>query len=80
MVMMMIMMVMIRSFLVNNGLSELFHNIFISGTMKISKLVAKFTILLLLLFFFSPVTGLEWPRGFQKVKVPRLRDNGTGWW
>ena len=20
------------------------------------------------------------PRGFQEVKVPRLRDNGTGWW
>jgi hypothetical protein len=28
----------------------------------------------------SPVTGLEWPRGFQKVKVPRFHDNGTGWW
>ena len=28
----------------------------------------------------SPVTGLEWPRGFQGVKVPRLHDNGTGWW
>jgi len=27
----------------------------------------------------SPVTGLEWPRGFQEVKVPRLHDNGTGW-
>ena len=25
----------------------------------------------------SPVTGLEWPRGFQEVKVPRFRDNGT---
>jgi hypothetical protein len=24
--------------------------------------------------------GLEWPRGFQEVKVPRLNDNGTGWW
>ena len=23
-------------------------------------------------------TGLEWPRGFQEVKVPRLHDNGTG--
>jgi len=22
----------------------------------------------------------EVPRGFQEVKVPRLRDNGTGWW
>ena len=28
----------------------------------------------------SPVTGLEWPRGFQEVKVPRFRDNDTGWW
>jgi hypothetical protein len=27
-----------------------------------------------------PVTGLEWPRGFQEVKVPRFLDNGTGWW
>jgi len=28
----------------------------------------------------SPATGLEWPRGFQEVKVPRFHDNGTGWW
>jgi len=28
----------------------------------------------------SPVTGLEWPRGFQEVKFPRFHDNGTGWW
>jgi hypothetical protein len=28
----------------------------------------------------SPVTGLEWPRGFQEVKVPKFLDNGTGWW
>ena len=27
----------------------------------------------------SPVTGLEWPGGFQEVKVPRFHDNGTGW-
>ena len=20
------------------------------------------------------------PRGFQEVKVPRLRDSGSGWW
>jgi len=26
----------------------------------------------------SPVTGLEWPRGFQEVKMPRFHDNGTG--
>jgi len=28
----------------------------------------------------SAVTGLEWPRVFQEVKVPRFHDNGTGWW
>jgi len=28
----------------------------------------------------SPVTGLEWPRGFQEVKVPRFHDSGTGRW
>jgi hypothetical protein len=28
----------------------------------------------------SPVTGLEWPRGLQEVKVPRFHDNSTGWW
>jgi hypothetical protein len=28
----------------------------------------------------SPVTGLEWPRGFQEVKFPRFLDNGAGWW
>ena len=22
----------------------------------------------------------EVPRGFQEIKVPRLRDNGPGWW
>ena len=22
----------------------------------------------------------EVPREFQEVKIPRLRDNGTGWW
>ena len=27
-----------------------------------------------------PVTGLEWPRGFQEVKAPRFLDNGTEWW
>jgi hypothetical protein len=28
----------------------------------------------------NAVAGLEWPRGFQEVKVPRFHDNGTGWW
>jgi len=27
----------------------------------------------------SPITGLEWARGFQEVRVPRFHDNGTGW-
>jgi hypothetical protein len=26
------------------------------------------------------IRGLEWPRGFQEVKVPRFHDNGIGWW
>jgi len=26
----------------------------------------------------SAFTGLERPRGFQEVKVPRFHDNGTG--
>jgi hypothetical protein len=28
----------------------------------------------------SSVTGVEGPRGFQEVKVPRFLYNGTGWW
>jgi hypothetical protein len=28
----------------------------------------------------SPIKGLEWPRGFQEIKVPRFHENGTGWW
>jgi len=28
----------------------------------------------------SPVTGPEGPRDFQEIKVPRFRDNSTGWW
>ena len=28
----------------------------------------------------SPVKGLDWPRGFQEVKVPRFHDNGTERW
>ena len=32
-----------------------------------------------ILLVLISVRGLEWPRGFQEVKVPRLRDNGTEW-
>jgi hypothetical protein len=28
----------------------------------------------------SSITDLEWPRGFQEIKVPRFLVNGTGWW
>ena len=28
----------------------------------------------------NPITGLDRPRGFQEVKVPRIRDNGTELW
>jgi len=28
----------------------------------------------------SPVTALEWPRGFQEVKALRFHDNDTGRW
>jgi len=27
-----------------------------------------------------PLRGLEWPRGFQEVKVPRFHGNGKGRW
>jgi len=27
-----------------------------------------------------PLEARRGPRGFQEVKVPRFRDNGTGWW
>jgi len=37
-------------------------------------------ILVILLLKSSPVTGLEWPRGFQEAEVPRFQENGTGWW
>ena len=28
----------------------------------------------------SPITGLDRPRGFQEINVPKFRDNSTGWW
>jgi len=28
----------------------------------------------------SPVTGLEWPRGFHEVTIPKFHENGTRWW
>ena len=27
-----------------------------------------------------PLEGLDSPRGFHEVKVPRFHDSGTGWW
>jgi len=32
------------------------------------------------IYISNPIIGLEWPRGFQEVKVPRFHDNDTGWW
>jgi len=40
---------------------------------EMAKLVIK-------LLSSSPDKGLEGPRGFQEVKVPRFRDNSIGWW
>jgi len=34
----------------------------------------------LLLAYLHPFTGLDRPRGFQEVTIPRFHDNGTGWW
>jgi hypothetical protein len=39
-----------------------------------------FWIILVFIKKSSPVRGLEWPRGFQEVKVPKFFDNNTGWW
>ena len=39
---------------------------------------SKFTVCMLVKS--SPITGTEGPREFQEVKVPRFRDNITGWW
>jgi len=48
---------------------------------KSSKILHYIQILFMCLYVnSSPVTGLEWPRGFQEVKVPRILDNGTGRW
>ena len=33
---------------------------------------------MLMVNIISPVTGLEWPRGFQEVKVPRFHDTAQG--
>jgi hypothetical protein len=42
--------------------------------------ILTLTLKLYLLMLSRPVTGLEWPREFQEVKVLRFHDNGTGWW
>jgi len=35
---------------------------------------------IVLLNRISPITSLDRPKGFQEVKAPTFRDNGTGWW
>ena len=44
------------------------------------KVVVVVVVVVVIVTVSSPVTGLEWPRGFQEVKVPRFHDNGTGRW
>jgi hypothetical protein len=49
-------------------------------SLEFSELISKKEFVISVKFLqSSPVTGLEWPRGFQEVKVPRFHDNGTGW-
>jgi len=55
----------VSSFLVDSN-----ENLFFSSNLNSSLTLGK----------SNPVTGLEWPRGFQEVKVPRFHDNGTGRW
>jgi len=40
----------------------------------------KIIIIIQIIYFISPLTGPEGPRGFQEIKVPRFRENGPGWW
>jgi len=64
------------------------HHIHPSPAPQIGDLATEITFLIsnlhrktqMACFSSSPITGLEWPRGFQEVKVPRFHDNGTGWW
>ena len=47
---------------------------------RLHEVVITISILCLPACKSSPVTGLEWSRGFQEVMVPRFHDNGTGRW
>ena len=51
-----------------------------SGLLRHTVTKAALEGILLELASTFPVTGLEWPRGFQEVKVSRFHDNGAGWW
>ena len=43
-------------------------------------IICNIDLIIIRLMQCNPITGLDRPRGFQEVKVPRFRDNGTGWW
>jgi hypothetical protein len=43
-------------------------------------IIRNFRIIVPIQYKGKAVTGLEWPRRFQEVKIPRFHDNGTGWW
>ena len=54
--------------------------VLISDTKPLNAELNPICHLLVLLGKIIPITGLDRPRGFQEVKVPRFRDNGTGCW
>jgi hypothetical protein len=43
-------------------------------------MIMMMMMIIIIIIIISPVTGLEWPRGFQEVKAHRFQDNGTGRW
>jgi len=57
-----------------------FPNAFSFVLEEINFFSIRFVIRRLYKRYSSPITGLEWPRVFQEVKVPRFHDNGTEWW
>jgi hypothetical protein len=47
---------------------------------KLSHISVCYDKLLFRELYIKVKQSLYRPRGFQEVKVPRLHDNGTGWW
>ena len=55
-----------------------YHNVAVTVTTAIAS--SSVYLVFRILIKSIPVTGLEWPRGFQEVKVPKFHDNGAGCW